>query len=384
MRYSSPGGGAPYSAALISLSVPSTPTRRSFTRTPRPSGTSLNFGFATSRRCTEFALPGMTAIAFIYILLNVQCSSCCLVLTWWGIVPGQLASPRGHRHREAIGRLLAARNRRGAQRDELHEIFGKDEIQCPAQQDADLLLYAWQLAQVDRPPEPPGDKTREVDPQDIGHPGPPADRSQQSDGREDKRLLPAATDCRRNVMGEDLPLPQGMLSGGWIVGPRPAIGDQGAIAKRPYAGPIRNLQELVAQHAAALLLARQRRQQGIGGRPCRPDQRVRLEDRAVAQLHAAIRHPRDLGVHQDLDLSFRQLALCVDAKLLAEFRQDHRPGLHQHHPKEIFAQVVIECDGFADEVVDRADRLDAGEPSAGDDERQERLANCGEAVGIGL
>src|SRR6266496_3546025 len=43
-RKSSPGGAAPYSAALISLSVPSTPTRRTRTGAPRPSGIAARAG----------------------------------------------------------------------------------------------------------------------------------------------------------------------------------------------------------------------------------------------------------------------------------------------------------------------------------------------------
>src|ERR1043166_4312878 len=64
IRKSSPLGAAPYSAALISLSVPSTPTRRTRTSTPRPSGTSSTDGVGTSSRWIEPALPGVTAIAF--------------------------------------------------------------------------------------------------------------------------------------------------------------------------------------------------------------------------------------------------------------------------------------------------------------------------------
>src|SRR5262245_42850981 len=64
-RKSWPLGAAPYSAALISLSVPSTPTRSTLTRTPRPFGTSDSDGFASSARCTLFGWPGMTAIAFM-------------------------------------------------------------------------------------------------------------------------------------------------------------------------------------------------------------------------------------------------------------------------------------------------------------------------------
>src|ERR687884_176897 len=64
-RKSSPGGAMPYSAALISLSVPSTPTRSTLTSTPRPSGTSVTSGRRTSLRCIVFGRPGKTAIAFI-------------------------------------------------------------------------------------------------------------------------------------------------------------------------------------------------------------------------------------------------------------------------------------------------------------------------------
>src|SRR5687767_14783327 len=66
-RKSYPSGAAPYSAALISRSVPSTPTRRTFTSTPRPAGTSDTDGLASSARCALFGFPGNTAIAFIMV-----------------------------------------------------------------------------------------------------------------------------------------------------------------------------------------------------------------------------------------------------------------------------------------------------------------------------
>src|SRR5262245_19966739 len=57
----------PYSAALISLSVPSTPTRSTLTSTPRPLGTSSSEGLGSCPRCIESGLPGKTAIAFIMV-----------------------------------------------------------------------------------------------------------------------------------------------------------------------------------------------------------------------------------------------------------------------------------------------------------------------------
>src|SRR5215211_9494386 len=64
-RKSSPGGAAPYSASLISLSVPSTPTRRTCTRTPLPPETSATLGSGISSRWIELRLPGVTAMAFM-------------------------------------------------------------------------------------------------------------------------------------------------------------------------------------------------------------------------------------------------------------------------------------------------------------------------------
>src|SRR5215510_7452569 len=64
-RKSYPLGAAPYSAALISLSVPSTPTRSTLTRMPRPPGMSDSDGLASSARWTLLGRPGTTAIAFI-------------------------------------------------------------------------------------------------------------------------------------------------------------------------------------------------------------------------------------------------------------------------------------------------------------------------------
>src|SRR4051812_40805939 len=73
IRYSCPSGASPYSAALISLSVPSTPTRSTSTRTPRPSGISSSDGSGTSRKCIELGMPGRTATAFMRVLLLRGC-----------------------------------------------------------------------------------------------------------------------------------------------------------------------------------------------------------------------------------------------------------------------------------------------------------------------
>src|SRR4030095_2588318 len=60
------------SAALISLSVPSTPTRRTLTRTPRPSGISSRDGLSSCARWTLPGTPGRTASAFIGVALGTN------------------------------------------------------------------------------------------------------------------------------------------------------------------------------------------------------------------------------------------------------------------------------------------------------------------------
>src|ERR1041384_485900 len=76
-RNSYPGGAAPYSAALISLSVPSTPTRRTRTSTPRPFGTELISGPSRLAKCALFAFRGNTATAFTLLSLAGFGSCCC-------------------------------------------------------------------------------------------------------------------------------------------------------------------------------------------------------------------------------------------------------------------------------------------------------------------
>src|SRR5919206_2280123 len=58
----------------------------------------------------------------------------------------------------------------------MDEVLAEEQVQGPVQGDADLLLQARQLAQVDGPPEEPGDETREVQAEDVGDTGPFADR----------------------------------------------------------------------------------------------------------------------------------------------------------------------------------------------------------------
>src|SRR5207245_1808843 len=111
-RKSYPGGAAPYSAALISLSVPSTPTRRILTSTPRPWGTSSSRGLGTSRKWMLFGLPGMTQMAFTNGLLQRLACSCGSVEAATALKRSIVASPS--RGKVGGATLFAGNGRRDA------------------------------------------------------------------------------------------------------------------------------------------------------------------------------------------------------------------------------------------------------------------------------
>src|SRR6516162_8002595 len=105
--------------------------------------------------------------------------------TWLGkcvLLPGRL---RGACFLAQLRlRPLLARDCRRAQDHELNEILGEDEVECPIQSNTDLLFQAGQLAEVDPPPEEPGDKSRKVDAQDVGNASPSPYSCKQPNGRE--------------------------------------------------------------------------------------------------------------------------------------------------------------------------------------------------------
>src|SRR5215470_3457430 len=73
-------------------------------------------------------------------------------------------------------RSVLVRHTTRAGRRVMDEVLAEEQVQSPVQGDADLLFQARQLAQVDGPPEEPGDEAREVQAEDIGNTGPLSDR----------------------------------------------------------------------------------------------------------------------------------------------------------------------------------------------------------------
>src|SRR5579875_1105754 len=88
-RRSSPGGAQPYSPAMISMSVPQTPTALVFTRT----GPSSSGGSGSSVRSTVFAFSGTTVTAR---MLRPYTSDDGAMTTVPGLAQGKLlvATPR--------------------------------------------------------------------------------------------------------------------------------------------------------------------------------------------------------------------------------------------------------------------------------------------------
>src|ERR1700746_532887 len=153
---------------------------------------------------------------------------------------------------------LWSRNYRRTDVQKLNEIFRKDQIKCPVQGHAEFLFEPWELAEVVRPPEPPSDKSREVNAEDVGYTGPPTDGRELRDGREIEPLLLRSANGRGNIMRRDLALAQRVLRGRRMKLTRQPIRDGRTIPQSPDTGPAMEFKKLRHQQAAAFLRARKR------------------------------------------------------------------------------------------------------------------------------
>src|SRR5215467_12890937 len=147
----------------------------------------------------------------------------------------------------------------------LNEVLRKNEVKRPVQGDAEFLFEAWELEKINRSPEPPGDKPREVKAQDVGDTGPAADGRELRDGRKIEPLLLRPANGRDNVVCCDLPLAQRMLRGRRMKLSRGPIRDGRTIAQSPDTGPALEFKKLRHQQAPAFLRARNRLEQRIRG-----------------------------------------------------------------------------------------------------------------------
>jgi len=113
------------------------------------------------------------------------------------------------------------------------EVLAETKIKGPIEGNPDLLFKSRQFAQIDSPPQPPGEEAREVDAENIGNPGAPANGGQPPQRREAKRLFVTTVDVGDDVARHRAPLANRMLSSRRLESTIQRVRDQGAIAHGP-------------------------------------------------------------------------------------------------------------------------------------------------------
>src|SRR6266545_2369376 len=91
------------------------------------------------------------------------------------------------------------------------DVSGKDEVKRPIKSDPHLAVELWQFEKIDRPPEPPGPETGELDPVEIRHAGSLSERGKLALQVIGEGALLPAHDRSRHVIGDDAALTDGVL-----------------------------------------------------------------------------------------------------------------------------------------------------------------------------
>src|SRR5215471_18102604 len=175
-----------------------------------------------------------------------------------------------------------------------------------------------------------------------------------------------------------------MLRGRRMIASRLAIRYQCTVTQSPHARPIRYLQVLVHPQPAMLFLTRKREQHRVRRSAGGPNQSLRFNHLARAELNAVLSESRNSCSYPNFNLPFRELFLCIIAKLLAEFGKSHCSRMNQHHPQHVLSQIWVEADRVPREIIDGGNRFDARKTAARDHEGQQRAANVGAAFGVRL
>src|SRR5215469_3288454 len=215
---------------------------------------------------------------------------------------------------------LWARNHGRTDVQKLNEVLRKDQVKRPVQGYTKFLFEPWELEKVNRPPEPPGDKPREVNAQDVGYTGPPSDRCELCDGRKIEPLLLRPANGRDNVMYCDLALAQRVLRGRRMKPTRQPIRDGRTVTQSPDTRPALELKKLRHQQAAAFLRTRNCFEQRIRRSPRGPNKRVRMNSRSVSQADRSAREAFDLCLEANFDLAPGEDFLSVNTKALLQLR----------------------------------------------------------------
>jgi len=136
-------------------------------------------------------------------------------------------------------------------------------------------------------------------------------------------------------MSHDLGFAKRVLCRWRVKSPRPAIRRSRAIPQGPDARPSLQLEGFGHEQTAALLSTRKCLQQRIRRSAGRPNERICVNFRSVAQSHDPAGKFFNLCVQANFDFAAREFLLSVDAQLLAQFRQNDRAGMNEDNSKHV-------------------------------------------------
>ena len=265
----------------------------------------------------------------------------------------------------------------------LNEIFRENHIEQPVEQHTDFLFNTRQLAEIDRPPQGPGNHAREIEAQNSGHACASPDGREETDGLEPKRLLRRPAKGRRDIAGRHLQLRASHVvpSAGGIPGQRSGTNAQSPNAQTP--GQSGTSRDSFTSRRPPFVLQGSVAKKDWGS-PGRPDQRVGRMIGSIAEADFVIRHFGNFDSRPDFNSALRQFFVRVTAQLLAEFRQNHLRRNARAPDAACRAEVRIERHRLPEKIVHPGNRFHTGKPAACDDESQEHLPLRGRTFEVGF
>src|ERR1700677_285095 len=117
-----------------------------------------------------------------------------------------------------------------------NHVLRKEQIEGPFEGDPKFFLDSREFDEIEGSPQPPGDESGKIDPEDIPNSASPADRRQLSEGRESKRLFCCPLNGGAKVVSDPLSLTHSMLRGRRMWLPRLMVQEMRAVADREHAG----------------------------------------------------------------------------------------------------------------------------------------------------
>src|SRR5437879_7180155 len=267
---------------------------------------------------------------------------------------------------------------------ELDDVGRQQQVERPIRRHAELSVQAGKLHEVDRAPEPPRQEPGDLQAEDFGDRRSVSERAHLAEGVECEGLAHRAPDRGGDVRGEAFRLANRVLGcrRARLSGLR--VENPGAVADRPDAGVVRNLEMLVDDDPALLLLAGQGRHQWIRRRGHRTHDGARRDALAAGEQRRVHRRSVKSRVELDLHAAPDQDPLGELGERPRQLREDEALSVEEDDPDLFRLDVAKALRGRPDEVVQLGNRLHAGEAAAGHDEREQRATRLGRWLGVGF